>query len=205
MATVLAMLLLAFGPTHALGGYGMRLQVPSGWHGHVSQGIVAAATFPIPKDDNGFGPATARRVRSNDVLLLLSEYEALPGEHLPCLPQTHAPALRMADLGKAVRHPNLALANFCLSSRHFTLFGQAGTNTLHPATLAQIDHRLRLLHGRHDLAWTPLCALLPRARKPARARCGLHREPRRALDSPASPTACLVTLPASDTGPVSDP
>jgi hypothetical protein len=115
MATVLAMLLLAFGPTHALGGYGMRLQLPSGWDGHVSQGIVAAATFPIPKGDTGFGEQTARRVGSNDVLLLLSEYEPLPGERLPCLPRTHAPKLRMADLRKAVRHPNLALANFCLS------------------------------------------------------------------------------------------
>ena len=58
-----------------------------------------------------------------------------------------------------------------------------------------------------DTLWPrpPLCALLPRARQPARAPRRLHREPRRTLNNPASPTACLVTLGASDTGPVPDP
>ena len=74
-----------------------------------------------------------------------------------------------------------------------------------PACPRPFDHRLRLLHGRDALARTPLCALLHRARQSARALRGLHREPRRTLDDPASPSAWLVTLRASDIGTVPDP
>ena len=53
-------------------------------------------------------------------------------------------------------------------------------------------HRLRLLHGRDALAPPPLRALLHRARQPPRAPRRLHRQPRRTLDHPAGPPACLV-------------
>ena len=125
-----------------LSRYGLSVTLPAGWHGHISPGVIAAATFPIPPGDTGFGSATLRRVGHNDVLLLLSEYEPLPGEHLLCLPRTHAPSLGLADLRKAIRRPMIALANFCLSGRHFTLFGKAGANTLQRSVLSQVNQVL---------------------------------------------------------------
>ena len=74
-----------------------------------------------------------------------------------------------------------------------------------PACPRRLDYRLRLFHGRDDLARTAVCALLPRAQHAACAFRRLHREPRRTLDSPASAAACLVTLRASNTSPVPDP
>ena len=69
----------------------------------------------------------------------------------------------------------------------------------------RLDGRLRLLHCRDALARATRRAVLPRARQPARPFRGLHREPGRALDDPAGPAAGVVTLQASETGPVPDP
>ena len=99
---------LALGGT-TIHGFGMRIDLPPGWHGRVSHGNVAAATFPIPRGDTGFGRATLRQMRRGDLLLLISEWAPLPGEHPPCLPRRHAPPLS-------------GPGSFCLSGRHFVVF-----------------------------------------------------------------------------------
>jgi hypothetical protein len=126
----------------SLSRYGLSIALPTGWHGHVSQGVMGAATFPIPPGDTGFGTATERRVGRNDVLLLFWEYDPLPGGHLLCLPLTHAPSLDLVDLRKAIRRQTITLASFCLSGRHFTLFGEAGANTLRWNVLNQVNEVL---------------------------------------------------------------
>lgn len=128
MAALLAALALATGPS--LHGYGMSMRLPPGWHGRVSAGVLAAATFPIPRGDTGFGAATARRMRRGDVLLLVSEYEGMPGERLLCLPRRQAP-------------PLAGPGSFCLSRRHFVRFvKRRGASR---ATLAQADRALASL------------------------------------------------------------
>jgi hypothetical protein len=150
----------------SLSRYGLSITLPAGWHGHLSQGVMAAATFPIPPGDTGFGTATERRVGHKDVLVLLSEYEPLPGEHLPCLPRTHAPSLRLADLRKSIRRPTIALANFCLSGRHFTLFGKAGADTLRRSVLSQVNQVLGSFTVRRGDFYP---GTVPPARFPARS------------------------------------
>ena len=59
----------------------------------------------------------------------------------------------------------------------------------------RLDHRLRLLHGRHAVARTPPCALLPRTPQPACPFRRLHREPRRTLDD------CCLGVDAGRSGP----
>jgi hypothetical protein len=125
MAPLLAALALAAGPS--LHGYGMSMRLPPGWHGRISAGVLAAATFPIPRADTGFGPGTARRMRRGDVLLLLSEYEGMPGEQLLCLPRRQAP-------------PLAGPGSFCLSGRHFVRFVKRHAPSR--ATLAQADRAL---------------------------------------------------------------
>jgi hypothetical protein len=46
-----------------------------------------------------------------------------------------------------------------------------------PAWSRRVDHRLRFLYGRDALAWSALCALLPRTRQPARAPRGCTANP----------------------------
>src|SRR6266545_3038243 len=115
---VLALIVCAGASASAptLSGYGMSIRLPSGWHGRITHGVVAAATFPIPRGDTGFGPATSRRLqRRGGLLLLLSEYEGLGGEHPPCLPRRHP-----RPIGRSLRG-----SSFCLSRRHFVLFVRA--------------------------------------------------------------------------------
>jgi hypothetical protein len=110
-------------------GYGLRMDLPPGWHGRVSHGNVAAATFPIPRGDTGLGRATRRRMRRGDLLLFISEWEPMPGEHPPCLPRRYAPPLS-------------GPRSFCLSARHFVVFVRRRGPT--PArTVAQANRALR--------------------------------------------------------------
>jgi hypothetical protein len=111
----------------------MRMQLPPAWHGRVSHGNLAAATFPIPRGDRGFGRATMRRMRDGDVLLLISEWAPMPGEHPPCRPRRRAPALS-------------GPRSFCLSHRHFVVFFRRRKPT--SATLAQAKRTLRSLRVR---------------------------------------------------------
>jgi hypothetical protein len=125
MTPLLAALALAAGPP--LHGYGMSVRVPAGWHGRISSGVVALATFPIPRGDTGFGRSTARRMRRGDLLLLIAEYEGLPGEPRGCLPRRRAPALS-------------GPGSFCLSRRHFVRFVKRHRPS--ETTLAEADRAL---------------------------------------------------------------
>jgi hypothetical protein len=129
----------------SLAGYGMRVKLPPGWHGHVSHGLIVAATFPIGAGDTGFGASAAKRVGGNGVLQVLSEEEtSYSAGHELCLPRTRAPALTLTNLRRATRrHELITLTTlFCLSSRHFILWGHAGPGAARAQTVAAVDQLL---------------------------------------------------------------
>lgn len=129
----------------AIGGYGIRIDLPPAWYGHISHGIIVAATFPVPAEDTGFEPATATRVGGDGVLLVLSEEQpSYPVGHQLCLPRTHAPALTLAGIRRATRrHELITLTTlFCLNGRHFILFGHAGPGAARKQTLAAANRFL---------------------------------------------------------------
>ena len=66
-------------PTKTVRGYGLRIDLPAGWHGEVvrpqpSGGLtLRAATFPIPPATN-VGQQAQREMTASDVLITLSSY-----------------------------------------------------------------------------------------------------------------------------------
>jgi hypothetical protein len=144
LAGLLAATILLGSHSHPLAGYGMRVDLPAGWRGRVSHGIVTAATFAVPAGDTGFANEAAAQVQSSDVLLAISEYQPIAGEHLLCLPRTHAPTLTLADLRKATRQRVIVPLTtlFCLSHRHFILFGRAGRSAVTSSALATVNRLL---------------------------------------------------------------
>jgi hypothetical protein len=76
--------------------------------------------------------------------VLSEDQTSYPAGHESCLPRTHAPALTLANLRRATRRRELITLTtlFCLSNRHFILFGDAGPDAARAQTVAAVNRLL---------------------------------------------------------------
>ncbi len=118
-----------------LSGYGVAVDVPSGWdarlysrgEGESARAALHAATFPLPEDRGDFGSGAVETMGGGDVLVVLLEYDraqtsqplfAFPGVPARLDPASFSPALLQRTLpGQAG-----AQAFFSAEGRAFCLY-----------------------------------------------------------------------------------
>ena len=124
--------------------YGIRAELPEGWSGFATRGMLSAATFPVSL---GTLPAASERMKSDDVLVTIKEVTPEPGElsfFAPAAPpftvSAHDAAPEDAEAERAVLRRAISTGD-----RHFVLFVLLGSPATTPDRIDEANRLLRTL------------------------------------------------------------
>jgi hypothetical protein len=146
LATALALLAPGNAP-RTLHGFGLRLVLPSGWHGRLyrrpgAEPVIHAATFPLPPRDDDAADEAAAKMGATSILVVFLEQRPTArgfGYNPARLP------IRIVR-GNVVTRPRgrhaLARRTFSVNERKFKLFVQFGGRRVTAAQLSRANHLL---------------------------------------------------------------
>jgi hypothetical protein len=147
VAVVLTLLAPARDASSTLEGFGLRLTLPSGWHGTLyrrsgEEPVLHAATFPLPPGDDDLASKATRAMRRGDILVVLLEKRPTARGY------SYNPARLPLKIVRGNVRPlggrAVARRTFSLNDRKFELSVEFGSR---PVTSAQLARANRLLAG----------------------------------------------------------
>jgi len=123
-----------------LSGYGIELDLPQGWHGRISSGVIQAASFELPQDTDPREPLTRG---ADGVGFTLIEVAASDASFVTARLPLHLAASEFVPQTEQL--PALTGRSFVTSGRKFLLWAYAGSRSPDATALEQANEALASL------------------------------------------------------------
>jgi hypothetical protein len=127
--------------------YGLRIDVPSGWHVRIARGVVEASTAPLPPEGRWVAGRLSRSLRPRDIDFVLFEDAPTPGQ--PFSRSIYRPGYPRPILQSEFGPPpfggsnpgshRFARRNFTVNGRFFDLFVEGGSRAATTAAVASLN------------------------------------------------------------------
>ena len=149
LVAVTLALLIAGGASSTLQGFGLRLVLPSGWHGVLyrkpgAEPVLHAATFPLPPRDDDAADKAARAMGATNILVVFLEQRPTARGFRYNPARLPIRIVRSNVLDRPVNGHAVARRTFSVNDRKFKLCVEFGSRRV---SAAQLRRANRLLAG----------------------------------------------------------